>query len=134
MTLVDRAMRTRRRIVALIALLGVAWAALWPAISAAHAEAAHESMPLCHMAGMMVDPADAMPQDGPAAPGDEGGRTHCPLCIMAFFVAFHRAPEPPPFTFSTGFVTLDGYCAAMPCGLQVPLPESRAPPASAIVV
>jgi hypothetical protein len=123
-------MRTRRRIVALIALVGVAWAALWPAVSAAHAEMAHEAMPLCHMAGMMVDPADTLPHDGPAAPGDEGGRTHCPLCIMAFFVAFHRAPEPPPFTFSTGFVTLETHCAAKPCGLEVRLPQSRAPPPS----
>ena len=121
-------MRIRRRIVALIALLGVAWAALWPAISAAHAQAAHESMPLCHMAGMMVDPADA-PSHDPAAPGDDG-RTHCPLCIMAFFVAFHRMPEPPPFTFSTGFVTLPIHCAPLPHGLEVRLPESRGPPAS----
>lgn len=118
----------RRRIVALIALLGVAWAALWPAISAAHAQAAGEAMPLCHMAGMMVDPGDAPPAQQPAAPHDEGGRTHCPLCIMAFFVAFHRAPEPAPFTFSTGFVSLATYCAPLPHGLEVRLPESRGPP------
>jgi hypothetical protein len=128
---VELPMRIRRRIVALIALVGVAWAALWPAISAAHAEAAHESMPLCHMAGMMVDPADAAPAQ-PAAPADDGDswRTHCPLCIMAFFVAFQRTPEPPPFTFSTGFVTLATYCAPLPHGLEVRLPESRGPPAS----
>ncbi|HSN19969.1 MAG TPA: hypothetical protein VLS49_04785 [Usitatibacter sp.] len=121
-------MRTRRRIAALIALLGVAWAAFWPAVSAAHARMAHEAMPLCHMAGMMVDPADAPPREGPAALADEGGRTHCPLCIMAFFVAFHAMPEPPPYTFSTGFVTLDTHCAPLPFGTEVRLPGSRGPP------
>ncbi len=118
-----------RRFAALIALAGVAWATLWPAVSAAHALMAHEAMPLCHMAGMMVDPAQEAPQHVPGAPGDERGGTHCPLCIMAFYVVFHPTPEPPPFTFSTGFVTLDVHCAAMPFGLEVQLPESRGPPA-----
>jgi hypothetical protein len=121
-------MRTRRRIAALIALLGVAWATLWPAISAAHASVEHEAMPLCHMAGMMVDPAQAPAQDAPTAPGHEGSGTHCPLCIMAVYVAFHATPEAPPFTFSTAFVTLPTHCAAMPFGIEVQLPESRAPP------
>ena len=124
-------MRNRfRRIAALIALLGVAWATLWPAVSAGHALAAHEAMPLCHMAGMMVDPADQAPKDaheGAPLP-DQGGRTHCPLCIMAFYGAFYDAPQPPPFTFSTGFVTFDTHCAARPFGLEVQLPESRGPP------
>jgi hypothetical protein len=128
---VDLAMRNRlRRLAALIALLGVAWATLWPAVSAGHALAAHEAMPLCHMAGMMVDPADAAPQDshaGAPMPG-EGTHTHCPLCIMAFYVVFHATPEPPPVTFSTAFVTFDTHCAAMPFGLEVQLPESRGPP------
>ncbi len=125
---VDLVVRNRlRRIAALIALVGVAWATLWPAVSAAHARAMHEAMPLCHMAGMMVDPADGAPQDQPAAPG-QGTRTHCPLCIMAFYGAFHETPKPPPFTFSTGFVTFDVHCAAMPHGLEVQLPESRGPP------
>jgi hypothetical protein len=122
-------MRNRRRIGALIALFGVAWAALWPAISAAHASAMHEAMPLCHMAGMMVDPAQAPAPDEPKAPGDNGARTHCPLCIMAFYGAFHATPEPPPYTYSTGFVTLEAHCAPRPWGIEVRLPESRAPPA-----
>jgi hypothetical protein len=49
---------------------------------------------------------------------------------MAFFVAFQRAPEPPPYAFSTGFVALATYCAPLPHGLEVRLPESRGPPAS----
>jgi hypothetical protein len=122
-------MRNRRRIAALIALVGVGWAALWPAISVAHAEAARVPILICHGAGSFVDPADAYwPRS--VAPGDDGGPTHCPLCIMAFFVAFHRAPEPPPFTFSTGFVILETHCAAKPFGLEVQLPQSRAPPPS----
>ena len=127
-------MTTHRRLAAIVALLGVAWAALWPLVSVAHAEAAGEGMPLCHMAGMMVAP-DETPAP-PVAPGEApapedhhgGGGTHCPLCIMAFYGAFHAAPEPPPFTFSTGFATFDTHCAAMPFGLEVQLPDSRAPP------
>jgi len=128
-----RAMGIRRRIAAIAALAGVAWAALWPLVSAAHAMVAGEDMPLCHMAGMMVAPGEmpGAPQ-APAAPGhhhDESG-THCPLCIMAFYGAFHAAPEPPPFPFSTGFVTLETHCAPIPFGVEVALPQSRAPPAA----
>ncbi|HUI99431.1 MAG TPA: DUF2946 family protein [Usitatibacter sp.] len=125
-------MRNRfRRLVALIALLGVAWATLWPAVSAAHARVAHWPIQICHGAGTIVDPAEvaAAVGDLPAAPNDHRPRTHCPLCLMAFYVAFHPTPEPPPFTFSSGFVTLAVHCAAMPFGLEVQLPESRAPPA-----
>jgi hypothetical protein len=125
-------MRTmaRRHVTAWIALLGVAWAALWPLVSAAHARAADESMPLCHMAGMMVAPEET--PNAPSEPGDhhESTGTHCPLCIMAFYGAFHAAPEPPPFTFSTGFVTLETHCAPIPFGVEVALPQSRAPPAA----
>jgi hypothetical protein len=97
----------------------------------AHARAADESMPLCHMAGMVVAPEVA--PNAPAQPGDHhgGSGTHCPLCIMAFYGVFHRTPEPPPFTFSTGVVTVEPHCAAIPHGLEVRLPESRAPPAFA---
>jgi hypothetical protein len=124
-------MRLRRRIAALAALLGVAWAALWPLVSAAHARAAGEGMPLCHMAGMMV-PADEMPEapSVPGAPEHERGATHCPLCIMAFYGAFQAPIEMSPFTFSTGFVILDSYCAPLPFGIEVALPQSRAPPRS----
>ena len=127
-------MTFRRRIVALLALFGVAWATLWPLVSAAHAQAAGEAMPLCHMAGMMVMPDDMAP--GPEAPDASGtparkhGGTHCPLCIMAFYVAFQAPIVAAPFTFSTGFVTLGTYCSPLPFGIEVALPESRAPPRS----
>ncbi len=122
-------MRTRRRVAALLALFGVAWATLWPLVSAAHAEAAGEGMPLCHMAGMMVMPDDmpAIPE-APGAPAHDRGTTHCPLCIMAFYVAFQAPIEAPAFAFSTGFVSLDTYCSPLPFGIEVALPESRAPP------
>lgn len=121
-------MRMNRRLVALIALVGVGWAALWPVVAVAHAAAMDEAVPLCHQAGMMVAPGE-MP-DGPQAPGNERGRTHCPLCIMAFYGVFHAPLAAPPFTFSTGFVNLQTYCAALPFGIEVRLPESRAPPRS----
>jgi hypothetical protein len=130
-----RAMRTSGRIAAIVALIGVAWAALWPLVSAAYAQAAGEEMPLCHMAGMMVAPGE-MPAapEAPAAPGHhhDGSGTHCPLCIMAFYGAFHPAPQPTPFTFSTGFVTLEAHCAPIPFGVETRLPESRAPPTAAM--
>jgi hypothetical protein len=124
-------MRIRRRIAALLALFGVAWATLWPLVSAAHAQAAGEAMPLCHQAGMMVM-ADDTPQapEAPGAPAPKHGGTHCPLCIMAFYVAFQAPIEAPPFTYSTGFVSLDTYCSPLPFGIEVALPESRAPPRS----
>lgn len=131
-----RTMTSRRRIAALLALLGVAWAALWPLVSAAHAEVADESMPFCHMAGMMVAPGEMPAREEmpapPLNPGDHhgSGGTHCPLCIMAFYGAFYPAPEPPPFTFSTGFVTLEAHCAPIPFGVEIHLPESRAPPST----
>lgn len=125
-------MNRRRRFVAWLAILGVAWAALWPLISAGHAQAAGEAMPLCHMAGMMVDPGE-MP-DQPAAPGEGHGKTHCPLCIMAFYGTSYAPPAPPPFTFSTGFVALDTHCAPLPFGVEIALPESRAPPRTPIAI
>jgi len=117
----------RRRIAALAAFAVLA-TALWPLATSLGYAANDEAMPLCHMAGMMVDPAQAPAQDAPTAPGHEGSGTHCPLCIMAFYVAFHATPEAPPFTFSTAFVTLPTHCAAMPFGIEVQLPGSRAPP------
>lgn len=113
-----------RRILALLTAVAVAWTALWPLVSSAHALAMSEEMPLCHQAGTQVAPGLA--PMSPDAPGEP--RQHCPLCVMAFLAAF--APEPvvaadharhlpddlPESRPSTAF------------DLSLQLPPSRAPP------
>jgi hypothetical protein len=111
---------TRRRLAALLTLAAVAWAALWPAISSAHAAMAHEAVMLCHQAGGEVDPS--MPTRDP-------GKTHCPLCLMAFYGA--HAPEvvvAPP-AFSSLCVQAAVPVAAHTGDVSVHLPQGRAPPA-----
>jgi hypothetical protein len=115
----------RRRIVAFIAALCVAWTALWPLVSAARAASLGMVVPLCHQAGSQV-PMGEMPEQ-PGAPAGEA-KFHCPLCVMAFYGAFGPAVKVAPFTFSTGSFTLDTYCSPFPAGLEVRLPPSRAPP------
>jgi DUF2946 family protein len=117
-------MRTRRTF-AWLALIGVLWTTMWPLVSAAHALAMSEPVPLCHQAGMMVAP-DQSPIDE-SAPGHEG-HFHCPLCIMAFFGAHFTPPTAPAPVFSVLSVVEDAYCAPMPSGIAVVLPPSRAPP------
>jgi len=124
-----------RRIVALIALLAVGWATLWPVVAAAHAAATGAAMPLCHQAGSMVMPdmPDMPGMPGmPSAPRDDRGRTHCPLCIMAFFAALPPALHIPQADYYTYAVVRDRHCAPMPYGLEVRIPPGRAPPASSI--
>ncbi len=118
-------MSLRRRIPALIAAVAVAWTALWPLVSAARSAALGEAVMLCHQAGSQV-PMGEMP-DRPGAPASQA-KVHCPLCIMAFYAGFSPAVVPPPFFFSSCIVTLDAYCAPLPSGTDVRLPQSRAPP------
>src|SRR5947208_6650531 len=117
-------MKQHRRLVSLAALIAVVWTSLWPLVSAAHALALAEPMPLCHQAGMMVSPEQA-----PAAPDvpGSGGKTHCPLCIMAFLVAFGTPVAEPEFHFVGRSVTLDVYSAPLLHSVAAYLPESRAP-------
>ena len=124
------AMRPRRRLVALFALLAIAWTSLWPLVSAAHAAMANEAMPLCHQAGTMVA-MDEAPTPEPGSPAHSPPRFHCPLCVMAFYAGF--APqlhvEPPVFRCRVEFG--DAHCAPTPDDFSLALPESRAPPAHA---
>jgi len=77
------------------------------------------------MAGMEVPIGEA--PEKPAAPG-ERGKTHCPLCIMAFYVAFAATPPTPHFVFSTVVATRDRHDAPLFSRFESPLPPSRAPP------
>jgi len=125
-----------RRIVAWITLCGVGWATLWPVVAAGHAAATGAAMPLCHQAGSMVMPdmpdTPGMPGEAPAPRQDDRGRTHCPLCIMAFFAALPPALHVPKADYYTCYVVRDRHCAPMPHGLEVRIPPGRAPPASSI--
>jgi hypothetical protein len=118
-------MARHRRILAFAAALCVAWAALWPTVASAHAALSGERAPLCHQAGQMVEPGQAPVQEG--APG--GAKVHCPLCIMAFYAAF----DPPHVAAAANFfsigVTRDAHCTPHPAGVEVHLPQPRAPPA-----
>ena len=86
------------------------------------AAVASEAVPLCHQAGM-----DVSPDQAPLQPGQRG-KTHCPLCIMGFYVAFAAAPPAPTFTFSTVVETSDRHGAPLLSRFESPLPPSRAPP------
>jgi hypothetical protein len=119
-------MNSRRRFVALLALLAVGWTALWPLVAVAHASAASQPMPLCHQAGGMV-PMDEAPTM-PAGP-DGKPKQHCPLCIMAFYCGFSTAPQAPPFTYSTVTVIAEVPCVQHTQDVGVALPFGRAPPA-----
>jgi len=112
-----------RRAAALATAFIVAWTSLWSLVTAAHAKAVGEEVMLCHQAGTMVAP------DAPMQPGREG-KTHCPLCIMAFYGSAPPTLAVAPLQFSTHFVTLPTYEAPRPADLEVPLPPSRAPPLS----
>jgi hypothetical protein len=125
-------MNSGRRIVALITLMALGWVTLWPAVAAAHAAATGGVVPLCHQAGSMVMPDMPDMPDMPAAPRDDRGRTHCPLCIMAFFAALPPALHVPRCDYYTYAVVRDRHCAPMPYGLEVRTPQGRAPPDSSI--
>jgi hypothetical protein len=115
-----------RRLVALATALAVLWTALWPLVSSAHSLGAEEPMPLCHQAGMQVSPDIPAPAD-PRSPKE--AKQHCPLCVMAFFVAFQAPPlvaAPAPLERAGRVLA---YFAPAPDGIAVHLPQSRAPPA-----
>jgi hypothetical protein len=122
-------MRTRRRLVAILALLAIAWTSLWPLVSAAHARLASEPMPLCHQAGMAV--SIDQPGQVPQQPGHPQQRFHCPLCVMAFYGAYGPSLHVEPPLFRCIVVFGDAHCAATPDDLSLVLPQSRAPPLQA---
>ena len=120
-TLEFREMHSRRRLVSFIAILAVAWTALWPLVTSLEAKIVGGEMPLCHQAGMQVDPNEAPAQEG---------KIHCPLCVMAFYVAFDAPITEPEFHLVGHAIALDAPFATHAHRVAIHLPESRAPPVS----
>lgn len=118
------AMTNRRRLIALLTTLSVAWAALWPLVSSAWALASSEPVALCHQAGMQVGLEEAPAQQG---------KQHCPLCIMAFYAALPPTLHAPVFFFAGCSVELETYCAPRPHSVRIHIPQSRAPPLLRVV-
>jgi hypothetical protein len=116
---------TPRRTLWLFTTLTVAWTALWPLVSSAHALLASEPVELCHQAGMQVAPGEM-----PMKPGmPESGKQHCPLCVMAFYGAFEAPPAPPASSYFAVAPLCADACGALPSTLRRYTPPSRAPPA-----
>jgi len=113
-----------RHIVAAIALAAIAWTALWPVVSSAAAALSAEGTPLCHQAGMEVGLGEAPQQ--PSQPGK--AKIHCPLCIMALYVAFNATPSAPPFVYAGYVVARFAHDTAATHSFRSLLPPSRAPP------
>ena len=120
-------MRPAPRFIALATILVVAWTALWPLVSEIHARLVGEEVLLCHQAGGMVAPGEAPVK--PDRPASGSGKTHCPLCIMAFYGTAATKLVVPPFQFSTLSERLrQPHCAKPPHQFRLALPQSRAPP------
>jgi hypothetical protein len=72
-----------RRIFALVAALAVAFASLWPLVSAARPRAPDVPVFICTQGGGMHHPG---------APVDSGEDFHCPLCIASGYGAVPVVP------------------------------------------
>jgi hypothetical protein len=64
----------RRRLVALAAILSIAFGALWPLVSAAKPRSAEIATFICTQSGVAQHPA---------TPSDAADDFHCPLCIAS---------------------------------------------------
>jgi hypothetical protein len=114
-----------RSITAITTLLVVMLTTLWPLVSAVHASLAAEEAMLCHQARDAVMPGEA-PRKGEDAPA--GGKQHCPLCLMPFYGAAMRAPQPPRPTFHFVVAHVPEHSSAAPIDSQFDPALSRAPP------
>jgi hypothetical protein len=120
-----RAMR-RTRPIALLAILAVAWVALLPFTAAARLLLADEPVPYCHR--LSVTPQDPSDPAEPGAPA-KARKGICPFCSSSVLAAAATPLPIPSFVpFALGLVR-EPFCAAVPYGVEVEIPLSRAPPA-----
>ncbi|HSW84046.1 MAG TPA: DUF2946 family protein [Usitatibacter sp.] len=110
----------RRRILALVAAFVVAFASLWPLVSAARPRAPDVPVFICTQSGGVQHPG---------APADAGDDFHCPLCIAAAegVIPVVPAVHVPPAQHAIAIIDSR---VASPDHLFSPRPPpSRAPPA-----
>jgi hypothetical protein len=119
-----------RRAFAAIVLACLAWTALWPLVSSAHALVTSEAMPLCHQAGMQVGLDE--PVMDPASPSPQPGKQHCPLCIMGFLAVATTVPVVPADRIAPCDLARAYRDRVYPANLSTRLAESRAPPSFVI--
>jgi hypothetical protein len=105
-------MAKRRRLIALLTTLAVAWTALWPLVSSARVLLGSEATPLCHQAGMQVDPGE-MPAQGNSMPLHHG-------VLRRFLGAGFGSP----LEFSVGSVSLEAG-ARRSADVAIHLPRPR---------
>jgi hypothetical protein len=108
----------RRRLFALIAAFAVAFASLWPLVSAARPRAPDVPVFICTQAGVQH----------PGSPTQPGDDFHCPLCIAAadFVVPVVVSAHPPPASHAV--VVVDARIASPDHLFSPRPPPSRAPP------
>ena len=116
-----------RRKTAYLALFAMAWAALLPFTASARMLLADGPVEHCHRLSIdSVIDADPVAPEGPSQPR----KATCPFCASA-----PGAAPPAPLALPC-FLPFDAGCAsapfiaAAPCGLEVQIPLSRAPPAA----
>lgn len=110
----------RRRTFAVVAAFAVAFASLWPLVSAARPRAPEVPVFICTQSGGLQHPG---------APADAGDDFHCPLCIAGAegVIPVVPAMHVPPALYAIAII---GPRVASPDNLFSPRPPpSRAPPA-----
>ena len=76
------AMKTGRRLSALVAAFAVAFGALWPRVSVARPGEPRVPSFICTQSGFQH----------PDAPANENGKFHCPLCVVSMDPALAQLP------------------------------------------
>ena len=110
---------SRRRILALLAAFAVAFASLWPLVSAARPRAPDIPVFMCTQSGGVQHPG---------APADAGDDFHCPLCIatadvvVPMLAGVHAAPA------LHAIAIVDARTASPDHLFSARPPPSRAPP------
>ena len=114
-------MKSRRRILGLVAVLAIAWGALWPLVSAAMPREPRVPNFICTQSGFHTESP---------APADEraDAKFHCPLCVTPLD-ATPPVVEAPSFVFEplAAAPLVQSSAAFLPV-FSARSPPSRAPP------
>jgi hypothetical protein len=110
---------TRQRVSALVAAFAVAFASLWPLVSAARPRSPDIPVFICTQGGM---------QHQPGTPADAGDDFHCPLCIASGYGAVPAVPILHPAPAMHAIAVVESPVAASHQIFSSRPPPSRAPP------